>query len=365
MKIAYIIECMYNSGGMERVLSVCANALCSNYDITVITLQQGDRSFYFPLDEKVHCHDLGIENFRNKTVIKHRLAEYLNKEHFDIVISLGGIDMYYLHGINDGSKKIVWFHFAFNISISAWLGESVSILRKCKGHLQLARRIYHARKFDVVVAISKSDHVAWKKYVKNVVQIPNPVFFMCPNSADLSAKSVISVGRLDIQKGYHYLIESWRIVTERHPSWRLDIYGEGNLRSKLQSSINSLHLDDCIKLCGSSTDIASKYLDHSIYVSSSITEAFSLVLVEASTCGLPLVAFDCPTGPRDIIEDGKNGFLIKQVGDIEGMANAICKLIEDTELRRQMGAKAQEMVQRFSIGNIKNQWMKMFNEILL
>ncbi len=362
-QIAYIIEGMYNSGGMERVLSVCANVMCKDFDVTVITLQQKGRAHYFRLDDGVHCHDLGIENIADGKEIKQKLAKYLYEQHFDTVISLGGIDFYYLHCIKDGSRKIVWFHFAFNVSIGAWLGESPSLMRKCRGYIQLARRIYHARKYDKVVAISKSDYISWKRFTNKVVQIPNPVSFKNAGSADLSSKAVISVGRLDIQKGFNYLIKAWSIVGTKYPEWKLDIYGEGYLRKQLQELIDSSNYQQQISLRGTSSDIVSQYLRHSVYVSSSITEAFSLVLLEASTCGLPLVAFDCPSGPRDIIEDGKNGFLIKQVGDIEGMANAISKLIEDDELRHEMGTKAMEMADKFSIEKIQKMWIGLLKEV--
>lgn len=365
MKIAYVIEVMHNSGGMERVLSVCANALCQELDVSIITLYQKGRPAYFPLDNRIHCYDLGLDGVANRKLLKSRLSEFLMTHHFDTVISLGGMDMYYLHSIQDGSRKIVWFHFAFNISVGAWLGESASILNKCRGYLQLARRIYHARKFDMVVAISKSDYIAWKRCVKNVVRIPNPVSFRKTGTADLITNAVISVGRLDIQKGYNYLIDAWSIVARKYPTWKLDIYGEGVLKKQLQDLIYSHHLEKQVILCGSTPDIVSKYLEHSIYVSSSITEAFSLVLIEASTCGLPLVAFDCPSGPRDIIVNGKNGFLIDNVGDVQTMASRICQLIESEFLRREMGANALQMVDGFSIETIMEQWKNLFESISL
>lgn len=364
-RIAYIIECMYNSGGMERVLSVCANALCRDFDITVITMRQGNQSFYFPLDKEVHYHDLDIKDFRDKTEIKQRLSEYLHKEHFDIVISLGGIDMYYLHRINDGSRKIIWFHFAIDIAKTTWAGPSPNMARKLIAQLQTWRRIYHAKKYDRIIVISKADHIAWKKYTNKVELIYNPITIDNPLKADLQPRSVISVGRLDYQKGYDFLITAWKLVEVNHPDWHLYIYGEGPLHKHLQQQIDKLQLSNVITLCGRVSIISEKYASRSIYVMSSRAEGLGLVLLEASACGLPLISYDCPSGPSEIIEDGVNGFLIKQVGDIDGMADAICKLIENIELRRQMGAKAKEMAERFSINNIKVQWVKLFNEVQL
>ena len=145
MKVAYIIEVMYNSGGMERVLSVCANSLCQDLDVSIVTLYQKGRPTYFPLDNRIHCYDLGLEGIANRTLLKERLTEFLMSHHFDIVITMGGMDMYYLHSIKDGSKKIFWFHFAIDIAKTTWAGPNPTLIRKIKAQLQTWKRIYHAR----------------------------------------------------------------------------------------------------------------------------------------------------------------------------------------------------------------------------
>ena len=106
MKVAYIIEVMYNSGGMERVLSVCANSLYQDLDVSIVTLYQKGRPTYFPLDNRIHCYDLGLEGVANRKLLKERLAELLMSHHFDIVITMGGMDMYYLHRIRRPIHRI-------------------------------------------------------------------------------------------------------------------------------------------------------------------------------------------------------------------------------------------------------------------
>lgn len=363
MKIAYIIECMHNSGGMERVLSVCTNTLCQDLDVSIITLYQKDRPYYFQLDNKIHRYDLGVENIADGTQLKQRISEFLMAHHFDIVISMGGIDMYYLHSIKDSSKKIVWFHFAINIAETTWAGPNPSFAKEIKAKLQTWKRIYHARKYDKIIVISKADLKAWKKHTSNAICIYNPVTIDNPAPSDLSSKHVISVGRLDYQKGFDLLINAWKIVSEKHPEWHLDIYGEGTLRQQLQKQIDGLQLDDKVSLCGRTSNISKAYTEHSVYVMSSRAEGLGLVLLEAASCGLPLIAFDCPSGPSEIVEDGKNGFLVDKVGDVQAMADRICQLIENETLRRQMGEKARQMVQRFSVETIRKQWMDLFDSI--
>lgn len=364
MKVAYFIECTYNSGGMERVLSVCANALCRELEVSIITLYQKGRPTFFPLDNRIHCYDLGLEGVANKKLLKERLAEFLMSHHFDIVISMGGIDMYYLPAIKDGSKKLFWFHFAIDIAKTTWIGPNPNLLKKIKAQLQTWKRIYYARKYDKIIVISKADLKAWKEYTDKAVCVYNPVTIGNPVQSDLNSKKVISVGRLDYQKGFDYLIDAWGLVAEKHKDWLLDIYGEGPLREQLQGQIDKMDLANFVKLCGRTSNVSEKYAQHSIYVMSSRAEGLGLVLIEAASCGLPLISYDCPSGPAEIIESEKNGFLIEKVGDVQMMADKICQLIESASLRKKMGEASRQMVTRFSVELICKQWLSLFNNIL-
>lgn len=354
---------MHNSGGMERVLSVCANALCKVFDVSFVTLYQRDRPYFYLLDDAIHTFDLGLNNVSNKRLLKEKLTEFLMQHHFDIVVSLGGIDMYYLHSIKDGSKKIIWFHFAYNVTYTAWLGEEYSLRAKIKGYLQHIRRIHHAKRYDQIIVLSEADAKAWKRHSDRVSMIYNPVTINNPIVSKRDAKSVISVGRLDYAKGFDLLISAWELVNKKHSDWSLNIYGDGDLKTQLQEQINRLKLAEKIKLCGRTTNIANCYCNHSIYVMCSRSEALGLVLLEASSCGLPLISFDCPSGPREIIEDGKNGILVKPLGDINKMAEAINRLIENPTQRNHMGDKAFNMVNSFSLNNIIEQWVNLFHQI--
>ena len=362
-KICYCIDGLYNSGGMERVLVTCANALVDDYDITVLTYHQNNRPQYFQLCDDVHYFDLGIEDVGNKRVLRQRLSEFLFCHHFNVVVSLGGIDLNFIHSLKDGSRKLVWFHFAIDIAETAWAGQNPGLFGKMKAKLRTWRQIYYARNYDKIVVISNEDLRRWKRYTDKVVLVYNPVTIKPFATSDISSRCVISVGRLCYQKGYDHLIDAWKIVAAKHPDWHLNIFGEGGMRDSLQAQINESNLSEYVTLCGRTSDIAEEYASHSIYVMSSRAEGLGLVLLEAASCGLPLVAYDCPSGPSEIIEDGKNGFLIQQVGDVHTMADRICQLIEDDELRRQMGDNARKMVRSFSVDKIRQQWIRLFNSL--
>jgi len=363
MKICYIIEGLYNSGGMERVLSVCASSLSKTFDVSILTLYQRNQIYYFPLSPSVHRFDLDLEKASSMRLLKTKLSDFLMQHQFDIVVSLGGIDMYYLHSIKDGSKKIVWFHFAIDIAKTTWIGPNPTLKKKIKAQLQTWQRIYIARKFNRIILISKADLVQWRKYTRKGILIYNPVTIQNQFVSKRNSKSVISVGRLDFQKGYDYLIKAWALVAQKHPDWHLDIYGEGDLRGLLQEQIDTLKLTETITLCGRIPNIEEKYPQYSFFVMSSRAEGLGLVLLEAASCGLPLISYDCPSGPSEIIQDGKNGFLVERVGDISGLANAINQLIEHHDLRNQMGDNALQIAEEtFSLKTIVQQWIDLFNQ---
>lgn len=355
---------MYNSGGMERVLSVCANSLCQDVDVSIITLYQKGRPYYFPLDNKICQYDLGVDNVADGSRMKQLISDFLKEHRFDIVISLGGIDMYYLHSIKDSSKKIVWFHFAIDIAETTWAGPDPSISTKIQARLKTWKRVYHARMYDKIIVISRADCKVWKHYTRKVVSIYNPITIDCPIISDRRAKAAIAVGRLDYQKGFDFLIDSWKLVAKKYPDWQLNIYGEGPLREQLQEQIDRQGLSSVVKLCGRTSNITEKYSQHSFYLMSSRAEGLGLVLLEAAACGLPLVAYDCPSGPSEIITDGMNGYLISRVGDSTIMADRILNLIEDEELRNKMGQNAKQMVEKFSPPKITEKWLKLFQDIL-
>lgn len=356
VRIAYICNGLYNAAGMERVLTIRANGLCDAFDITFITYNQGNRPDYFPLDSRIHRVDIPA---RNDKEYRQMLAEWLIKERYDITTSTGGTEFFFLHSIEDGSKKIFEFHFSFDIS-KVWLA---GIKNKCKRWQyikgQTLKRIYHARKYDQVVALCKTDQKKWQRYCKRVACIYNPLTIHTDKTSDCTAKKVIAVGRLHYQKGFDYLIDVWTTVHASFPDWTLEIYGEGDLRNVLQAQIDRNGLSDVVFLKGKTSDIVSKYVESSIFVLSSRDEAFGLVITEAEACGLPVVTFDCPSAPAELVEDGVNGFVVP-LGDIKTFAEKVMLLIDDKEERRRMGKASLVVSHRFEEQTIIGEWTRLY-----
>ena len=217
------------------------------------------------------------------------------------------------------------------------------------------------RKFDRFVVLTQEDMQMWGE-MPGIRVIPNAANFIADNYSDCSAKRVIAVGRLDYQKSFDRLIMVWEKVRKQMPDWRLDIFGQGEWQDMLQSMIDERGLQDCVKLNGPTKNIGKEYSESSMIVMSSHYEGFPMVMIEAMACGLPAVCFDFKCGPRDIIDEGENGLIVKD-GDIEVLAEAIVKLMKDEELRKRMGESAKRVVETYSEDRVMGLWVNLFEEI--
>jgi hypothetical protein len=223
---------------------------------------------------------------------------------------------------------------------------------------QLIRQVRQLKSF---VVLSHEDAAEWTE-LNNVTVIYNPLPFLPEQQSDNTPKQVIAVGRYVPQKGFDRLISAWSIVNKKHPDWILRIYGDG-MREQLQNQIYELGISPSCILEHSTPDIVDKYCKSSIFVLSSRYEGFGMVIIEAMACGVPPVSFTCPCGPRDIISDGINGLLVEN-GNIEGLAEKICYLIENENVRREMGRQARMDIERFRIEPIAEQWKTLFESII-
>ena len=218
-----------------------------------------------------------------------------------------------------------------------------------------------SNKYDLFVVLTNEDKIKWKN--SKVEVIPNFLEKYPTKISELKNKKIISVGRLDYQKGFDLLIDVFEKVTRVHPEWKLEIYGEGEEKEKLNEKIKNKNLDGNIKLNGVTIEIGKKYIEASIYVMSSRYEGFGMVLLEAQAYGLPIVSFNCPCGPKDIITANKNGFLCN-FGNIDDMAEKIIYLIDNIEIRKNFGKKARENSLEYSEEKIMEKWENLLQVLI-
>lgn len=235
-----------------------------------------------------------------------------------------------------------------------------SLLRRLHTSYLMKSITQSACLFDILVTLNEEDMKDWSEYVKTTV-ISNVVHLNPTDKiSDSTSKRVIFVGRYTEQKGIDDLFKVWQLVHQKYPDWQLDLYGEGHLMGNLLYEAKRLNIG--IEVHKPCEDIFSKYLESSIFVLTSVFEPFGLVMPEAMSCGLPVVAFDCPYGPKDIIENGKTGFLIPN-RDIALYAEKVCDMIESYDLRKKMGEAAIVSSQRYSLDNVMPLWKNLFEKL--
>lgn len=373
-KILYIYHAFAIYGGIERVLANRINELAKDEDfsITVLTTCQGEHPIPFAFAPGVRHIDWGIHfhrvykygllrreylKWQKERLFRKKLKEYFAQERPDIVVSIGQI---YARDIRRTHGSIPWVvechsdmeHITFN---------------PMEFRMTLYRRMVRRQVFrdvctsTMLVTLTRGDARTWRILHPSVRVIPNGLVLPPEPSESLReevCKKVIFAGRFSIQKDIDALFSIWSMVHAKEPDWALHIYGDGEEKHRF------LPLDgrENIHLHAASTEIFEKYRESSFLVLTSRYEPFGLVLIEAMSCGLPVVAFDCPNGPRDIITDGEDGFLIPP-GNRALFAERILYLMARPEERLRMGMNARKKSESYSMERIAGQWKQLYREV--
>lgn len=381
MRIVYVYPDFKEFGGTQRVLTDKMNYLADHNsdEVILLTYNQGNSPILYTISPKVKHLDLGMEYIpfyrynRFFRFYKRWKFDYVLKNRYNILVAELKPDIvitttYFSNLVSIiGSCSIPYVrimesHIGIRYLFSNSIESRKNIWKWMYEFYKLKVITRRARKYDMLIALNQADANDWGKYVKTRV-IKNIVH---PNLmgvlSDLQSKRVVFAGRLVEQKGVFDLLEIWKRVHQKHPDWCLDIYGDGELRSQLEINIKSLNIGICLH--SPVLDIFSKYVESSMLLLTSLYEPFGLVMPEAMSCRLPVVAFDCPDGPSLIIQDGENGFLVKN-RDINIFVDRVCRLIDSLELRRQMGSAALKTSVHFAPEQIMPQWICLFQELLV
>ena len=376
MKIIYCTHSTYNPGGMERVLlnKVTYLSALPEWEVSVVTTDQHQRPSFYPFPEKVRMTDLEInysdDNDKGiwkkitsylckRKEHKRKLTALLLKEKPDIVVSLYPSESSFIPDIKDGSKKVLELHFNKFFRIQYGRKGIIGLIDRWRTRQD--ERI--VRRFDKFVVLTNEDKGYWGG-LPNIEVIPNAAIHVSKNYSEVKNKRVIAVGRLDYQKGFDRLIQAWKLVqhTGRFSDWKLDIFGQGEWREMLQQMIDKQGLQNTVKINPPTNAMLNEYVHSSLLVMSSNYEGFGMVLVEAMSCGVPVISFDCKCGPKDIIQPGINGLLVPN-GDIQALAYAMMVMMADEAYRKMLSQNARKVVDTYSEEAVMAQWIRLFTSI--
>lgn len=380
MKIVYIYHSFILKGGIERVFCDKMNYLAQNtsYDVTFITFEQGNHPFAYKLNDRIKVVDINcrfvelwnyniikrnILNFILRRKLKKCLTATLKKESPDIVISTTEDIKYNYCIFNLPYRFIVESHVHMKEIIKSSIKKQFFIhsISKIFSKWKLSK----INKCKLLVALTDADKRDWSKVINSdIIIIPNILTFYPDKITDYSKRSkrILCVGRFDKQKGFDLMIKAWAIIADKHKEWKVDIFGDGELNNTLNGLIKNYCLDESITIHPATNHIYDEYMDSSIFAFSSRYEGFGLVLIEAMSCGVPCISFDCPHGPSEIITNGRNGLLV-QNGNIDEFANSLDSMINNYEQRKFMSINARIDSQKYKRENIMPQWIELFETL--
>lgn len=377
MKKITIVALHLGYGGIERAIGMLANSLIENYEITIVSTYKIYEEPPFKFDERIKIEYLiedmvpnkkefynslkklnfietfkqGIKSIKILKLKKEKMINYIKNCNSDVIISTRDIHNAWLgkYG-NNKSLKIGWEHNHHNNN-KRFINKIVNSVKN----------------LDYFVLVSKELTEFYSEKLKNsnckCVYIPNSIDYIPNQKSALKNKNIISVGRLSKEKGFLDLIDVYNIVHNKFPDWTLNLIGDGAEREKIEEKIRKYGLEKNVILHGyQNRDYINEVLKKSsIYVMSSYTESFGIVLLEAYAFGLPAVSFTSAQGACEIISDNWDGYLVKD-RDKEQMAKRICELISNYNRRFIMGKNAAKKAEEYSSDKIKNKWIEMMEK---
>ena len=378
MNLLYCIPHLYNSGGMERVLTQKVNWLAAHtdYTITIVTTEPtptGTPKCYFPLSEKVQVVELNIDfnadytkpllpkycaHMRRMRAYKRALTEYIVQHGIELCISLGGKEIAFLRHLP--CRTIAEMHFAMDQRRQLIEANHKSLFWSLVGEVRTRQLVQAVKPLERLVVLTDADKTGWQRSgCTNVMCIPNPCSLDGQKVSIKSAKSktILAVGRLHEQKGFDLLLQAWKPIEKTYSDWSLRIVGEGPKRAELEAQIESQGLKRVV-LAGATNNVLDEYEAASIFVLSSRYEGLPLALIEAMWCGLPCIAFDCPQGPAELLAEDR-GWLVPN-GDIAELTAQIAYALSHPEEALKRAQKAQSFVQTtYSEAAIMPQWVQL------
>jgi len=350
-------------GGITRVISSVCRELekFKNYKLSIISICSTGKESYYYFSEN-------IEIFRLNNFPDDRLRNIIFKSFFPLlkIIKNSCFDIIFMEG--HYIPPIV-LSLKFFIKSKIIFCDHGSVSNQITDKKATFFRKIAAKLCDKIVVLTEKAKNEYKKFFGicegKLSEIPNFIdedIFKFKGEYNADSKLILSSGRLTQEKGFDMLVKVAAMVFEKYKDWQWHIYGEGPERGKIETLIKENHLENNVKLMGLADNMYSKYKDYGIFVLTSYREGFALVLLEAKASGIPLVSFDCVSGPSEIISNEVDGYLIPCYNG-EMMSEKICMLIENDDLRKIFSENTKIGIEKFSKSEIIKKWEHIIDDL--
>lgn len=355
LNICFLSGDMSRTGGTERVLSIIANELSkqkNKFNIHILSITNENNTSYFNLENEIK-NDRILKskdvNFKKQyfQVVK-GIRHYIKENNIDILIDVEVIaSLFSIPATRFTKTKLIsWEHFNFYEDNGS--------------HLRIYARKLAARFSNCIITLTEHDK---QNYLNNldikgkVEYIYNPIEEVDDMECNIKSKQIISVGRLTYQKGFDMLCDVAKVVLKDNKGWKWLILGDGEDKDKLRSKIKEYGLENKLILKGNVSNVEEYYKNSSLYVMTSRFEGLPMTLLEAKTYKLPIVSFNCLTGPSEIVKNNINGYLINPE-NVEAMSNKLNILINDENKLKEFSNNAQIDIEKFKLKPIIERWEK-------
>ena len=376
MKKISILSLHLGYGGIEKSIAALANMLCSRYEVEIACTYKLFEQSVFPIDERVKIRYL-TDVKPNKTELKEAISKKnivrIFKELFYAVKVLTLRKKTMIQYIKNCESSVI---IATRDIFDEWLGDygKDGVLKIGWEHNHYHNNFKYAanitrsnKKLDYLVLVSESLRKFYKKellrFKCSCVYIPNVIESIPKSSSSLTNKRLISIGRLSPEKGFMDLLKMYAILHKDYPDWKLDIIGDGVEKENMLNFIKDYNLEDSVTLHGFRDK---EYIDKmlhksSIYLLTSFTESFGIVLIEAMSHGVPCVAFNSAEGARELISSGRNGYLIKN-RSYSAFLKKVEDLINNIDERKKIGKISKQEVKQYTCEVVSKQWIDLIEK---
>jgi GalNAc-alpha-(1->4)-GalNAc-alpha-(1->3)-diNAcBac-PP-undecaprenol alpha-1,4-N-acetyl-D-galactosaminyltransferase len=355
MRVTLVIYGL-GSGGAERVMSILANYWASQgWEITLIMLVDPSKPAFYPLDPRIQLKSLGIaKNSTNPLAAIYHSGWRIATLRREIIASKPDAILSFMSSVNVYNILAGW-----NLDVPIIVSEHTYPGATDANQIWQSLMKWSYRHADLVTVLTQNAVPFYPETAGyRTISIPNPVLTPTPVvSTDrlLPTPSLLAVGRLDRRKGFDLLIKAFHQLQAKYPEWQLTILGEGSRRADLEELRSQLQLTDRVHLPGAVTNVREYLAQAELFVLSSRVEGFPMALCEAMACGVPVLATDCLSGPRDIIENGVNGVLVA-TEDVDALVAGLDTLMSDPALRQQLAQNAPQILDRFGLERVMEMW---------